>query len=81
MGFGDFVLWPFVFVGGVILLILKIIALAFWIWMIVDCALRKFKNNGEKIVWIILIVIFNVLAAFIYYIVIRVLNPKGVAKK
>ena len=56
MGFEDFLFWPFslAFAGvGVIIAILFVI---FWIWMIIDCAKRKFKNDLEKIIWILVIV-------------------------
>lgn len=53
------------------------IALAvFWIWMIIDCAKRKFKKEDEKIVWIIVIVLLNVLGATIYYFAVKFQDKK-----
>ena len=43
--------------------------IVFWIFMIVDCATRKFKNDNDKVLWILLIVFLNVLGAVIYYYV------------
>lgn len=59
-----------------ILFILLLIALAiflfiFWILMIVDCATRKFKNDTEKIVWIIVIIFAGIIGALIYYFVVK----------
>lgn len=45
-------------------------SMVFWIWMIVDCANRKMKEN-DKIVWILIIVLIGILGAIIYYFVIK----------
>lgn len=81
MGLTNFLLWPFAaaFTGAVI--IIGIAFLAFWIWMIIDCAQRKFKNDTEKIVWIIVIVLTQWLGSLVYFIVIKLNNPKGLSKK
>lgn len=81
MGFDDFLFWPFAaaFAGAMILV--AIIILILWVWMIVDCAKRRFKNDTEKIVWIVVIVLGQWVGALVYFIVIRSLNPHGLAKK
>jgi len=66
----------FMFAG----VLVGIILFAFWIWMIVDCAKRKFKNNVEKIVWLIVVVLLGWVGALVYFIVVRTLNPRGIAK-
>ena len=53
---------------------------AFWIWMIVDCAKRKFKNDNEKIVWILVLIFLSLLGAVIYYFAIKI-QDKGKVKK
>lgn len=57
-------------------LVIAIIALVvfcfvFWILMIVDCANRKFKNENDKIVWILILIFLQVIGAIIYYFVIK----------
>ncbi|MEK6811238.1 MAG: PLDc N-terminal domain-containing protein [Nanoarchaeota archaeon] len=81
MGFDDFIFWPFMaaFAGAMMLVAVVIIIL--WIWMIIDCAKRHFKNDTEKIVWIVVIVLGQWVGALVYFIVIRSLNPHGLAKK
>jgi len=74
-------LWPFMAGFMLIGLIIGLIILAFVIWMIIDCAKRNFRNDVEKIVWIVLMIFTTWLGALIYYIVIRSLNEKGLAKK
>jgi hypothetical protein len=54
-----------------LVVILAILALIFWIFMIVDCAKRKFKDENEKVVWIIVIVFANWIGALIYYFVVK----------
>ncbi len=72
--------WPFAFAFGGTMLIVGLIALAFWIWMLVDCARRKFKNNVEKVVWILVLVFGGLIGALVYLIVIRSFNQSGLAK-
>lgn len=41
--------------------------LAFMIYMIVDCTKRKFKEDSERVIWILVIVFLSVFGAIIYY--------------
>jgi len=41
--------------------------IAFFIWMLVDCAMRKFKEDSERVIWILVIIFLNVLGAIIYF--------------
>jgi hypothetical protein len=45
--------------------------LAFWIWMIVDCATNEPSVGNDKLVWIIVIVFAQFIGALIYYFVRR----------
>jgi hypothetical protein len=80
MGFG-ILWWPFAAAFGGAMMIVGILLFAFWIWMIVDVAKRKFKNDVEKIVWIVAVVIAGWVGALVYFIVIRNINKKGLMKK
>ncbi len=64
------------FLISILLFFLAIIALAvfltvFWILMIIDVAKRKFKNENDKIVWILIVILLSWLGAVIYYFVIK----------
>ena len=59
MSLGGLITWPYVAAFGGALMIVGIAIIAFWIWMIVDVAQRKFKEKTEKIIWIL--VFFNFL--------------------
>jgi hypothetical protein len=56
-------LLPFFFLIGILFFV-------FWIIMLVDAATRKFKDDSEKIVWIIVIVFTGIIGALIYYFIV-----------
>ena len=60
-----------IFFIWMIIIGLAIVSFIFWIFMIVDCAKRNFKQESDKIVWIIIIVLLQILGAIIYYFVIK----------
>ena len=43
----------------------------FWIVMIVDAAQKKFKTDGDKVVWILVLIFLSFLGAIIYYFIIK----------
>ena len=45
----------------------SLMATAFWIWMIIDCANNEPSEGNDKIVWILVIVLTGFLGAAIYY--------------
>ena len=74
------------FIAGMILLILIVIAIVeflfvFWILMLIDCAKRNFKNDNEKVVWILVIALLGFIGAAIYYFVVKVSDKKALKNK
>ncbi len=61
-------------------IVLAVIVTIFWIWMIVDCIKRNFKNQAEKIIWGIIIILLTWIGALVYYFVIRISNPQGISR-
>jgi hypothetical protein len=60
---------------GIVFIWLLVMGLAlactlFWVWMIVDCATRKMKDN-DKIVWILVLIFLHVIGATIYYFAVK----------
>jgi thiol:disulfide interchange protein len=54
--------------GGLLLLPVGLLAFAFWIWMIVDCA--KYETEGTaKIVWLLVILLAGIIGAPLYFFV------------
>jgi len=74
-------LLPFSIAAGFVGFIVMILLVAFWIWMIIDCAKRKFRNDVEKIIWIVVIVFATWLGSVVYFIVVKCLNPHGVYRR
>ena len=81
MGMMDIAFWPFAAAFAGTMMLVAIVLIILWIWILVDCAKRKFKNDAEKIIWIVVIVLAGWIGAFVYFIVIRSLNPKGLMKR
>jgi hypothetical protein len=52
-------------IGGLFLLPVGLLAIAFWIWMVLDCAKHEPDGNA-KIVWLLIIVLAGVVGAPLY---------------
>lgn len=59
-----------------IIVVLGVLIFVFWILMLVDCLNRKFKENLDKIVWILVIIFTGFIGALIYYFIIKVKDKK-----
>ena len=42
-------------------------ALAFWIWMLVDCIKHESNEGNDRIVWVIVIIATKLVGAIVYY--------------
>lgn len=67
--FGVFAATIFIFV-----LLAVVGTLAFWIWMLVDCARRPFEDPGGnlRLVWILIIVLAGWIGALIYLFAVKI---------
>lgn len=54
---------------GLVGVALVVLAFAFWIWMIVDCASNPMLAGSDKIVWLLVIIFLHFVGALIYYLV------------
>ncbi len=57
--------------GGLIMFVIGVLAFIFWIAMLIDGLKRKFKNDTEKIVWILVLIFTYILGALIYYFIVK----------
>lgn len=55
--------WEILLISGLVGLLGSI----FWIWMIVDCAMKEPSEGNDKLVWIIIIVFTHFIGAVIYF--------------
>jgi len=46
-------------------------ALAFWIWMMIDCAINEPSEGNDKLVWMLVLIFTNWIGALIYFFVRR----------
>jgi prolipoprotein diacylglyceryltransferase len=60
---GGLLIFPILFLFVILFIIL-------WIMMLIDAATRKFSNDNDKIVWILIIIITGFIGALIYYFII-----------
>ena len=56
--------------GPALVLLALILLPAFWVWMIIDCAVKE-PPGPDKIVWILIILLGNAIGAAIYFVVRR----------
>ncbi len=54
-----------------LLIPLGLAAFAFWIWMLIHAAQNKGLSEGEKVAWVLIIVMVHFLGALIYFFVGR----------
>ena len=52
------------------LFLFVILFFVFWIIILVDAITRKFKKDSDRIVWVLVILLTNILGALIYYFVV-----------
>ena len=50
---------------------LFVLALVFWVWMLLDCATLEPDGGSDKVTWTIIIVMTSLLGAALYYFVRR----------
>ncbi|MEE8165828.1 MAG: PLD nuclease N-terminal domain-containing protein [Myxococcota bacterium] len=48
-------------------LAIAVCAVAFWIWMLVDCIKHESSEGNDKIVWVIVILATKLIGAIVYY--------------
>ena len=54
--------------GGWEVVAVVIAALAFWIWMVVDCVAYE-RNRNEKLPWLLLIIFGIIFGASLYFLI------------
>ena len=56
---------------GISVLLIIIVLFAFWVWMLIDCLQTAKLNAQQKLVWVLVIMLFNILGAFIYLFAVK----------
>jgi hypothetical protein len=53
-----------------------LLLLGLWIWMLADCLTREFATRHEKINWTLVLILFNVVGAIVYFFFGRQQPPR-----
>jgi hypothetical protein len=62
MGF-SYIFILFAFIG--------LLSVAFWIWILIDCAKNETDIGNTRLIWVIIIVLTYIVGAFLYYLIRR----------
>jgi hypothetical protein len=54
----------------IIILIMSLLIFVGWIWMIIDCAKRNRFRSGDRVVWILLLVLLGPIGMVLYYFMV-----------
>ena len=60
---------------ALISLVIGVLCFAFWLWMLIHAITNKGLTDGEKIVWVLVVIFLPVLGSILYFFLGR---PKGV---
>ena len=55
--------------GSLLFLILIIAAGIFWMWTLVDCLKAEWRNPTDRVVWLLVIVLLNLLGSILYVLI------------
>lgn len=58
--------------------LIAIFAVIFWLWMLIDCLQREFK---DKLLWVLVIIFVWILGAILYYFLVKSKKIKKRKKK
>jgi hypothetical protein len=58
-----------IFLAILLLLPIGLALVAFWIWMLIEALQNKGLSDGEKIAWVLVIVLLHFLGALLYFFV------------
>lgn len=64
--------WPLGALGILFIsfwMLVGLLALLFWFWMLIDCLQRK--KFEDKLVWVIVLIVLNILGAILYYFLVK----------
>lgn len=60
------------FISVLSLVLIGILFFIFWIIMLVDAIVRKFKEANDRLIWVLVVILAGFIGALIYYFVIYI---------
>ena len=50
------------------LVVLALAGFGFWLWMLVECVMKEPSEGNDKLIWVLIILLANVIGTMIYFI-------------
>jgi ABC-type Mn2+/Zn2+ transport system permease subunit len=77
-GFSDLFSFGIIFGFILTLIIIALIFLifVFWISMLINSITRKYREESDKIVWVLVIIFTGIIGALIYYFIVKKKDKK-----
>jgi hypothetical protein len=69
--FDEFVFMVIPFIMFFLFFGIGILGTLFWLWMLIDCAMKEPSDGNDKLIWIIVIIFTHLLGALVYFFVRR----------
>lgn len=60
-----------VLIFQLIMVVIGLIGTIFWLWMLIDCIMRRFKKDINKIVWILVIIFLPFIGSLLYFFLVK----------
>jgi len=62
---------------GLVALVLVVLGLALWVWALVHAIKNRGLTDGERIIWVLLIILVPLLGMILYFFIGRPKRPAG----
>ncbi|WMW21318.1 PLDc N-terminal domain-containing protein [Methanolobus mangrovi] len=69
--FDEFVFMIIPFIMFFLFFGIGILGTLFWLWILIDCAMKEPSEGNDKLIWIIVIIFTHLLGALVYFFVRR----------
>jgi hypothetical protein len=57
--------------GGIEIIVMLLLPLILWVVALVDVLNSNFKESNDKLIWVLVILLFPIFGAFLYFIIGR----------
>lgn len=79
IGPGEAAMLSFILIASAVGGILLLAAIAFWLWMLVDCAMNESDEGNTRLIWVLIIIFVHFIGAVLYFFFQRRRRLRGEA--
>jgi hypothetical protein len=54
-------------VMALLVLLLGLLGAIFWLWMLMDCVTKESNQGNDRVVWVLIILLTNIIGALMYW--------------